>query len=482
MANLASLLNECASTVSWQNSDAPWETTLQGSLVFRLWHNLKDTSARIVQKNKIGSYLQLIGFAFVLILLACLGLPQFANDKEGLAVIVLLGLAARICGALLGGKEKYPATAIDAIIFACLMLNVVATAASHYPKESIHGLLKVFIYTGSYFLFVSCFGSDAGKALKRIYLACAALILPATMVALYGLYQYKIGVQPLATWEDPTLEVQGTRIFSTLGNPNLLAAYLLPLIPVSLSLCLSSLWLRKYLAGLACAGISLIFIAATIFTGSRGGYIGLFAALAAFVFMIFLWLWQEKPKFRPLMITAIVFLPVVFAGLVHFVPSFGQRIASIFAGREHTSNSFRMNVWGASWRMFLDNWWFGIGPGNQTFRLAYGLYMVSGFDALGTYCVPLEIAVETGVAGLALSLILASAVFARAHLAFWQEVTAETRFLIAGVTAAIVGMLAHGLFDTVFYRPQVHLIFWLLLAIIVVLARNSSSSKSKQTK
>ncbi len=418
MANLPSLLNECASVVSWQNSDASWECTLQGSLVFRLWHNLKDTSAKIIQNNKIGSYLQIIGFAFVLILLACLGLPQFANDKEGLALIILLGLAARVSGALFGGREKYSPTAVDAIIFACLMLNVVATAASHYPKESIHGLLKVFIYTGSYFLFVSCFAGEASKALRRIYLACAALILPATLVALYGLYQYKIGVQPLATWEDPTLEVQGTRIFSTLGNPNLLAAYLLPLIPVGLSLCLSALWLRKHLLGLALAGISLIFVAATIFTGSRGGYIGLFAALASFVAMIFFWLWQDKPKFRPAMISVIILLPVIFACLVHFLPTFGQRIASIFAGREHTSNSFRMNVWSASWHMFLDNWWFGIGPGNQTFRLAYGLYMVSGFDALGTYCVPLEIAVETGVIGVALSLVLVSAIFARAHLAF----------------------------------------------------------------
>lgn len=41
--------------------------------------------------------------------------------------------------------------------------------------------------------------------------------------------------------------------------------------------------------------------------------------------------------------------------------------------------------------MFKDNWWIGVGPGNTAFRLAYGLYMKSGFDALGTYCVPLEV-------------------------------------------------------------------------------------------
>ncbi len=61
---------------------------------------------------------------------------------------------------------------------------------------------------------------------------------------------------------------------------------------------------------------------------------------------------------------------------------------------------------------------FGIGVGNQAFRLAYGLYMRSGFDALGAYCVPLEIAVETGVFGLLAFAVLLLAILCRAHLNF----------------------------------------------------------------
>jgi putative inorganic carbon (HCO3(-)) transporter len=149
------------------------------------------------------------------------------------------------------------------------------------------------------------------------------------------------------------------------------------------------------------------------------------------------------------------------------VPTFEQRVTSIFAGREHSSNSYRMNVYHASLLMFKDNWWFGVGPGNQAFRLAYGLYMRSGFDALGTYCVPLEVAVESGIFGLVIFGLMILSLLARGHLAFWSQSTSYEKWLTALAVASLVGMMAQGMVDTVFYRPQVQFIFWLLVALIV---------------
>ena len=50
--------------------------------------------------------------------------------------------------------------------------------------------------------------------------------------------------------------------------------------------------------------------------------------------------------------------------------------------------------------MLCDNCILGIRAGNKTFREKYGLYMLTGYDALSTYSVPLEIAVESGIFGL----------------------------------------------------------------------------------
>jgi putative inorganic carbon (HCO3(-)) transporter len=123
--------------------------------------------------------------------------------------------------------------------------------------------------------------------------------------------------------------------------------------------------------------------------------------------------------------------------------------------------------------MFLDSWWIGVGPGNQAFRLAYGLYMISGFDALGTYCVPLEILVECGIGGLLVFALIVLAAMSRAHLMFWQAKEASEKIMSLGLSAAIFGMMVHGLVDTVFYRPQVQFIFWIVLASIICLRKIS---------
>ncbi|MBX9877058.1 MAG: O-antigen ligase family protein [Candidatus Obscuribacterales bacterium] len=465
-----------ASIVSLEKADAGWQTTFENSLFGNLIKSVNSFLAKLTQSKfqSLGTTLQWFSFLAVILLAFMLPLPQFASDKEGLAVIVLAALAMRILGTFLGGKEKYSATTLDALIVALLAANVVATFASRYFADSVIGLAKVVVYTASYFLF----SAGLNRQPKKIILVISSLVLSGLLISLYGLYQYKIGVAPLATWEDPTLESKATRIYATLNNPNLLAGYLVPLLPLSFALTAVSIAARKFILAILPAGATAIIFAALLLTGSRGGFIALGAIAFVLGVVIFEWLFVEKPKTRLLLMSAVVLLPLIAYASLQFVPSFNQRITSIFAGREHSSNSYRMNVWESSWQMFLDNWWIGIGPGNKTFRLAYGLYMRSGFDALGTYCVPLEVAVETGIIGFLLFVAIIIVSLTRAHLTFWQAKDAYVRWLAAGIAAAIVGVMAHGLVDTVFFRPQVQLIFWFLLAASVALRQYCRKSES----
>jgi putative inorganic carbon (HCO3(-)) transporter len=348
------------------------------------------------------------------------------------------------------------------IAYGCM--NLVAACSSHYFGESLRGLAKVFIYLLSYFLFTAQLSFDS----RRKLIFAGVLTATGALIAIYGLYQFKIGVPPLATWEDPNIEDKVTRIYATLNNPNLLAGYLVPIVPISAALSLAALSYKRWLLGSLAAFSFLILFIATILTGSRGGYLGLFAGLLALGAIFAGTVFKERPAFRPLVFASIPLVPLAVWIALHFMPSFEQRLFSIFAGREHSSNSFRMNVWLACLSMLKDNWWCGVGVGNQTFRLAYGLYMNSGFDALGTYCVPLEVAVETGVFGLVVFALLVMTTLFRAHVQFYsrQEV-AWHRYIIAGAAAGLIALIVHGFVDTVFYRPQVHFIFWLLIAMLV---------------
>jgi putative inorganic carbon (HCO3(-)) transporter len=338
----------------------------------------------------------------------------------------------------------------------------------------MQGLIKVLIYIGTYYWFRAAFAESPSWS----YAAFLALLGSGMLVALYGIHQYQIGVEPLATWEDPSVEVKAVRIYSTLGNPNLLAGYLLPLVPLSLSMGMMFLFQRNYFFCFAAFISSCIFAVTTILTGSRGSYIGLFACMLLLMVVVSILAFKAKPIVRNLIIMGLCLLFILLGYALYSVPSFEQRIVSIFAGREHTSNSFRLNVWMASWRMFLDNWWLGIGPGNKTFVQAYGLYMRTGFDALGTYCVPLEVGVETGLLGLISSLGLLGVLFSRAHLVFWKSDHNLSRWLTLGCAASVLGIMAHGMVDTVFFRPQVQFIFWFMVSYIAGTYRGNSKKPS----
>ncbi len=458
-------ISQITSSLALRKLDDAWRNTVEHSLALAPLKLLCAPKFLQGKTEKLGNILQTLSFAVCLMLLVCLGLKYFANDKDGLAIIAGGGFALWILGRLLGGKDSRQGKATDVLVLLYFATNIVAACASHYFLPSLRGLAKAFIYISSYFWFTALLA----KSEKRKEMVFVVLAMTGMAVSAYGLYQYKIGVAPLATWEDPTVDTKTVRIYSTLLNPNLLAGYLIPLLPISLSLTL--MWLSRgklwILAGLSALGIFAATLAATFLTGSRGGYMGVFAVVGTYLFIALCFFWKKNPKLRVPLVLGCLLLGVAMLVSLHFLPGFEQRVTSMFAGREHSSNSFRMNVYIASWKMFLDNWWFGVGPGNQAFRLSYGLYMRSGFDALGTYCVPLEIAVELGVFGLAVFGLLVANVLAKGHETFWSKGTDSTRrWIYAGCGASIIGLMVHGFVDTVFYRPQVHFLFWILVAML----------------
>ncbi len=465
--------------------DQSYKETLEGSLfagrLLAVWASLtaKFGQSKLALDGKLGRYLQGASFLFFLLLFALLGLPQFASDKEGLALVSLVSLILFGLGRLTGGQGR-PIRAADTLVLGYFAANVIAAFASHYLPESIKGLSKIAIYILSYFLFTASLQGSR----KRLVAVLISALFTGLLVSLYGLYQYKIGVEPLATWEDPTVESKGTRIFSTLGNPNLLAGYLIPLVPLAFSLAAASLTLKsklKWPAALVALGVGSVLALATVLTGSRGGYLALGAMAGVVALALIAYLFMQRPKLVLPSFICFVIVALAGAAALHFLaPSFEARLLSIFAGSEHSSNAYRMKVWEASLSMFKDNWWFGVGPGNTAFRLAYGLYMTSGFDALGTYCVPLEVGVECGIIGLIFFMALLASAFASAHCVFWRRGDTLGNILALGLAAALVGLMIQGLVDTVFYRPQVHFIFWLVIAALAVLQGGARVSPEGQ--
>jgi len=185
-----------------------------------------------------------------------------------------------------------------------------------------------------------------------------------------------------------------------------------------------------------------------IFTGSRGGYLGLISLFLFGFFISIYYLNYKKHVFKSLKNLLYIFtligivLLALYLVLTFVFPMFTERLSTIFTLREHSSNSYRLNVWISCLQMFKENWLIGVGPGNETFRLTYGLYMKSGFESLGAYNIFLEFGIEAGIMGLLIFCLLLL------------------------VFLSLIGIITHGMVDTVFFRPQIFIPFWLLLASI----------------
>lgn len=399
-----------------------------------------------------------LGFLFLAIVFA---LGPFTNTS-------LIGVLLIACGGFwlllsVCDDSQQSFTPIHLPILLYWGVATVATALSPEKMAAFNGWVKLTLYLLLFALIARVLRSPKLRSwLITIYLLVS---LP---VGAYGIRQWIDKVPPLATWNDPSSAgANATRAYSYLGNPNLLGAYLLPAIALSLvGIFVWRSWAQKSLA----ATILIVNCACLRYTGSRGAWIGF--VVMGFAFLILMWYWRKNdlpPFWRKWS------LPIALGGLtallvvaVATVEPLRERVASIVQIRADSSNNYRMNVWMSALDMVRDRPILGIGPGNDVFNKIYPLYQRPRYSALSAYSVPLEIAVETGLIGLTAFAWLLLTILTQGWLQLRKlrdSGNLQGYWLIAAI-AAIVGMMAHGLVDTVWYRPQINTLWWFMVAIV----------------
>ncbi|QOV22077.1 IctB family putative bicarbonate transporter [Anabaenopsis elenkinii] len=354
-------------------------------------------------------------------------------------------------------------TPIHLLVLLYWGIAVVSTALSPVKQAAFKDLVVLTLYL---LLFALC-----ARVLRSPRLRSWIIILYlhiSLIVSIYGLRQWFFGARSLATWVDPESPLaQTTRVYSYLGNPNLLAGYLVPAVVFSLVAIFAwDSWVKKALALTMLTANA----ACLVLTFSRGGWIGLVVGvLTAIALLVYWWSVEMPPFWRTWS------LPMILGGMIGllllaviFVEPIRQRVLSIFAGRQDSSNNFRRNVWDAVFEMIRARPIIGIGPGHNSFNQIYPLYQRPRYTALSAYSVFLEVAVETGFAGLGSFLWLIIVTFNHGFLQvrrLRQSRSVEGIWLI-GALATVTGMLAHGTVDTIWFRPEVNTLWWLMVAII----------------
>jgi putative inorganic carbon (HCO3(-)) transporter len=110
----------------------------------------------------------------------------------------------------------------------------------------------------------------------------------------------------------------------------------------------------------------------------------------------------------------------------------------------------------------------GIGPGNDAFNKVYPRYMDSRYSALSAYSIWLETIVETGLIGFSLFVwsIFVTINQGITRVMNWRSSGNLKGFWLMAAIAAMAGLMVQGCFDTVWYRPQVNTLWWLMVGLI----------------
>ena len=338
-----------------------------------------------------------------------------------------------------------------------------ATAFSPVKAAALQGLIKLTLNLLLFFLMAWVLRSPRSRSgLIGVYL------LITQIVSVYGLRQWFFGADALATWVDPTSSLANTtRVYSYLDNPNLLAGYLLPAIGLSLMAVFAwPSWTQKALAVV----MVLVNTSCLVLTFSRGGWLGFVAvSFVGLILLVHWWSIRFSKIWRALALPLLVGgAAACLIGAVLFVDPLRERVYSIFAGSRDSSNNFRLNVWAAVIDMIRDRPILGIGPGNDAFNKIYPLFQRPRYTALSAYSIFLETAVEAGLVGLSIFLWLVMVTFNQGwiQLQRLRQVGDRQGYWLIGAIAAQAGLLTHGLVDTIWYRPQVSTLWWLMMAIV----------------
>jgi putative inorganic carbon (hco3(-)) transporter len=428
-----------------------------------------------VQGWRVSSWILQWGESIgALIAVAILGMSPFVRTFSTEFLAFFLTISA-VFWLLLTVSDNGP-RGFTPIHLTVMVFFAIAVLASAFAPEQSLGLkgLKMLAFSDGisklllYLLFFALLARLLRSARLRSWILGIYLHI-ALFVSAFGIQQSIYGARALATWVDPESPLaKTTRAYSYLGNPNVLAGYLLP--AIALSLAAVFIWPGKLPKALA---VFMVVINSWCMyaTQSRGGWVAFFAMLIVAGAGIYYWYRPRlSPFWRIWMLPIAAGTALLLGGIAVLAsPIVRERLFSIFTDRGDSSNNFRINVWAATDEMIKKRPILGIGYGDRVFKKVYPLYQVNPkYSALASYSIYRETLVETGFLGLAslLWMMLVAGVQGAIPLPRLRENGDTHYFWLVGGLAGAIGLAVQGLSDTVWYRPVINILWWLMLAII----------------
>jgi len=255
----------------------------------------------------------------------------------------LAALAIWMLGSLAEGRFEFPEKTMPFIVPALLLLlwNALRFAFSAYRCGSLVGFITQEAFLTVFIL--TCLNFSRRDLRQAVMVLLGGWLI----TVLYGLCQY-VGLDPFV-WKG----AWGGRVFSTFGNPNMLAAYLLMCLPAALMAALDSR-LSKWMRGLAAVG-AVLSACALAWTRTHFEMMVFAAEIAVFMILVRRILSGGRRR-----------LALGLAGLC-LAACFGFWLAGRIVSPDQSwlkRKEFTVETWKGTAALIKERPWLGTGPGS----------------------------------------------------------------------------------------------------------------------
>ena len=362
------------------------------------------------------------------------------------------------------------------LLFAGATIGVVIAG---HPHEALRAyrweIVEPMLYALGLLLYVR--GRSTAQVLVWSFLAAAtllALLAIAQVTAIHHTYSSLAQGNRLVPYTVPGGSPHATAF--VFGSPNNLGAWIERAAPLALALGLSvGGGRRSRFCALACLAVGAL---ALYWTGSRGAWIGAGLGCAVVLCVHIGKRW----------------LPLALGGGAAALLLW-QRTAfthALLSGHNNTG-SLRLLIWLAGLKMIRDHPIFGLGPDQFLYRYSnlytahpYWVTTLGGKPTIVTsqpwLAHPHNLLLDLWISGGVLAVVGFSALLwtlCQRYLALWRagrraplnERAAWCGAVALGIIGALVAGVAHGIVDSAYFFPDLALIFWMMVALLIGLER-----------
>lgn len=442
---------------------------LESSRVFRsIWS--------LAEKNQPRKGYKFFGFlATALFFLIFLFVPikswlkNFYPVESLYTFIVPVALVVIAVSLFLRGRTKKSEPNFNLVDLGILLFIFSLIISSVFSFFS-YGQVKNVYYEG--FIWLSYFAIFyIGRAIFYTRRALVLFLLFNLVIAFVlsgvGIAQYALGVTT-PQWIEG-YESIGTRVFSTLDNPIIFSGYINIFFFIALGIFfgVKRAWLKIFMFALF-----LIMLSALVLTFSRSGWIGFLAGVFFFFFLY-------KPKY------ILSLIPISIAFVLLAPQEYFHRFMAMFDGRYSDISAVSGRVWTLNnvAHILPSHLFFGVGPGMYGGEVAFGVSpSIVYMESIQGGAVPiqntdnqfLQVLIQQGLVGILVFIFFTFACI-YTGVAVYQKMEDRLLKMVAlGITTAVFAFFVQGIFADVFQFPQMSLVMFGFLGILISLPKISS--------